>query len=317
MVLLTNVRCVALAAALAWGAAGQQLEEGKQLSAKGRYAEAHAVFTAMLRDAERNQADAGTVALILDYLGVDETDLGNFREAENVFNRALSILPGDDRAASKVKTHLAELYMNEQRAAEAEPLLRQAAARFRDGGQPERIALGETYNDLAVALAMQRKRRESETLLREALALMEGELGPDHPILTSSLEPLAALLVAEHRYAEAVAPAERAWHILQSFGPHIGTPDIANVLDILGQVYAHTGRLAEAESSARRAATLAEEVYGPKHPRLGLFLQRYAAVLAQANRKKEASDIQKRARAILVAANRGSVGSTVSVSALR
>jgi tetratricopeptide (TPR) repeat protein len=317
MVLLTNVRCVILVATLAWGAAAQRLEEGQQLSAKGRYAEAHAVFTSMLRDAEKNDADAGTVALILDNLAVDETDLGNFREAENVFNRALSILPPDTPAASKVKAHLAELYMNEHRPAEAEPLLRQAAATLRDAGQPERVALGVTYNDLAIALAMQRKKPESETLLRRALAMLEEELGPDHPILTSSLEPLAALLLVEQRYADAVAPAERAWRILQSYAPHVGTPDLAGVLDILGQVYAHSGRMVEAESCARQASTMAEQVYGPKHPRLGLFLQRYADVLNRANRKKEAKEVQKRARAILAQADRGAVGSTVSVSALR
>jgi len=62
MVLLTNVRCVAMAAVLAWSAAAQQLSEGQQLSAQGRYSEAREVFTAVLRDAVESLGEEGWLA---------------------------------------------------------------------------------------------------------------------------------------------------------------------------------------------------------------------------------------------------------------
>ena len=188
--------------------------------------------------------------------------------------------------ALSVTRHLAELYMAQHRPSEAEALLREPIAVLRGAASSDRAALALAYNDLAVASYMQGRQREAETLLRQALALLEAEYGPDHPMLTSSLEPLAALLVVRHRYAEAQAPAERAWRLLQSTSMAIGPADRANAIDVLSEVYAHTGRAAEAEAYAAQAVALAESIYGPQHLFLGIYLECYADVLKQADHKK-------------------------------
>jgi tetratricopeptide (TPR) repeat protein len=173
-------------------------------------------------------------------------------------------------------------------------------------------------NDLGVVFTMQRKYRQAETLLREALALFETALGPDHPMLASSLKPLTSLLLAQRRYAEAVVPAERAWHILQAASVRYPKLEIASVTAVLGLAYSHAGRPAEAESCARQAVSMAEEVYGSENPRLGFFLATSAATLRQIDRKNEAQEMQNRANAILERRARAtSGGDTVSVSALR
>jgi tetratricopeptide (TPR) repeat protein len=125
------------------------------------------------------------------------------------------------------------------------------------------------------------------------------------------------LLTAEHRYAEAVVPAERAWQILQASPIAIPRPYLASALGVLGMVYHHTGRTAEAKSYARQAVDMAEASLGPQHPRLGLYLANYAAILKQAGHRSEAKAIRKRADEIRDQNPAAGTGYTINVAALR
>jgi tetratricopeptide (TPR) repeat protein len=326
--ILPRIAVCAMAASLTFGAAAQtqnaqtqRMIEGQNLRAGGHFAEARKVFTSVLREAEKAQPDSSLVALVLDNLGVTETELGDHGGAERDLNRAHTILnggPQDDRIALAVTRHLAELYVAEHRATEAEPLLRQSLAALASSASPNRVALALAYDDLGVVSAMQGKRPAAEKYLRQSMALLEAEEGPDNPMLAGCLEPMAALFLTEHRYAEAAAVAERAWKLLQSAPLPIGPPDRASALDILGDAYAHTGRIAEGVSDAEQAVTLAEELYGPNHPILGVYLKCYADVLKQANRKSEARAVKRRADDIMAHAARNTMGgATVSINALR
>lgn len=328
MLLLKYLRWVwgaALAAALAFGATTEtsgvdkQLLEGRQLRAQGRYAEARQAIDALLRDTQRVPPESHLAAVVLDELGMNEGNLGNYGEGETAFNRALAILHGsaaDDPALSSVKIHLAELYLAEWRPADADPLLRQASAALRSAAPTDRVALAAAYNDLAVACVMLRKHQEAETLLRQAQALIAAEFGPDDPMVANSLVPLAGALLAQRRYDEAVTVAEQAWHNLQSASASVAEPDLAGVLNVLSVVYFHAGRTAEAESYGRQAVARAEAVLGPRHPRLGLYLANYAAILKRMGRKDQAKEMQHRADAILAQISRGA-GHTISVDAMR
>jgi tetratricopeptide (TPR) repeat protein len=318
---------MALAAALACCAAAQtsgateRWAEGRQLRAQGRCDEARQVFVALLRDAQADAPDSRLVAVLLDDLGVDEEDCGNYAEAETAFNHALAAMQGsvaDDPVPVALKTHLAELYTAEMRPEAADPLLRQATAALRSSAHPDRKALSLAYLDLVITCTMQRRFQEAETTLRQAQALLETEYGPNSPALAAGLLSYAGLLTSEHRYAEAVAPAERAWQILQASPAPFPKPYLASALDVLGTVYYHTGRTAEAKSCVRRCVELAEASLGPRHPRMGLYLSNYAVILKRAGSKREAKDVRKRAGKILAEPGSGaSAGYTVNVGALR
>ena len=108
------------------------------------------------------------------------------------------------------------------------------------------------------------------------------------------------------------------WHILQATSVRYPKLEVASVAAVLGLAYSHAGRPAEAESCARQAVSMAEEVYGSGNPRLGFFLATSAATLRQIDRKSEAQEMQKRADAILERRPRAtSGGDTVSVNAMR
>ena len=213
----------ALLAGSAPGVAAQDdnndnLAEGRQLSREGRYAEARVRLAAALRNAQRD-SDTRSVAMILDCLGVNEEDSGDYRQAETYLNHGLStIQPYSpyEPALIDLQTHLAELYMAEMRPEDAEPLLRRTLGALRRAASPDWLLVARAEEDLALTGVMQHRYDEPEKLLRHSQGLIEGQLGPANPRLTNSLFAFAALLTAEHRYAEAVAPAERGWQILHS-----------------------------------------------------------------------------------------------------
>ena len=324
MVLLKNVRCAALVAAFVYSAAAQtadpqtQLQQARHLRVLGRFSEAAPIFAALLRDAEKAPQNSHFLAEVLDNQGLNEYNNGNFGAAETAFNHSLATLKGSDPLVDIVQTHLAELYLFEQRVEEADALLRQVTASLRSAPVVDRKTLALALNDLAVACSLLKKKPQPELLLREAMGLLEDEYGADSPMLIGSLNPMAMLLLVEHRYAEAIAPAERAWKLMKANANSIGDPDRASVLDVLGQVFSHNGRMAEAVDCARRASELAETVYGADAERFGHYLARYADILNRADHKKEAKSVQKRANSILAQAGRPySGGFTVSVNALR
>src|ERR1035441_9318756 len=297
-----------LAAALACAAAAQtagsdgRLMEGQQLRALGRFAEAKAVFVSLLQDARKNSPDNRLVAIVLDNLGIDEQDSGDYAEAETSSNNGLAAFHAtvaDDPVPIALKTHLAELYIAEGRPEHAETLIRPVVAALRSSALPDTLALALAYEDLAVSCIMQHRFQEPETLLRQSQGLVETELGPDHPRLASGLLTFAALLTAQHRYSEAVAPAERAWKILRTSPMGIPKQNLAAAFSVMGAVLYHAGREGDAEECARRSVELADASLGPKHPRLALYLANYAVILKHGDHKSRAKEIRKRADEIM------------------
>jgi tetratricopeptide (TPR) repeat protein len=296
------------------------LSEGRQLSAEGRYADARARLTAALRGAQAG-SDTRTVAMILDYLGVNEEDSGDYRQAETYLNHALSTIhpySPHDPVLIDLQTHLAELYMAELRPGDAEPLLRRTLGVLRGAVSPDWLLLARAEEDLALAGVMQNRYDEPEKLLRHSQGLIEGQLGPANPRLTNGLFAFAALLTAEHRYAEAVAPAERAWQILHGTNLSLAKADLATACTALCTVYFRVGRTAEALSFAREAVDLAEAVVGRNHPCVARCLSNYAYILKHTGRKDEAKEIQKRADEISKKLPSGATdGNTVNIAALQ
>jgi len=257
---------------------------------------------------------------VLDHLALNEQDSGDYAAAETVFNHglaAVSAQPAADPVLIALKTDLAELYIAETRPEDAEPLLRQSVAALRSTVLPDSVAIAVADEDLAVVCIMRRKFDEPEALLRQSQALIENLFGSDNTKLSTSLLTFAGFLTAQHRYADALAPAERAWQILDANHAPVPTPYRAIALSVLGVVYYHTGRADKAEACARQAVDLAEASLGPRHPRLGRYLSNYAVILKWAGHTNEAKAVQKRADEILEQNPPAGTGYTVNVAALR
>ena len=305
------VRCAwgtALAAALAYTATAQtddftrRLLDGQKLRSEDRYTEARALYRNLLSRVRQGQSNDRREALVENELGLDEQDSGNYAAAETAFNTGLQRVrtaAADNSLLITLETHLAELYIAESRAEDAEPILRRTLAAARASKTAHPLAVSVLNEDLAVVCIMRRKFAEPEGLLRESQVLIAKEFGPDDERLTSGLLTYAGFLAAQHRYAEAVVPAEHAWHILSVSSKPIPKPYQASALSVLGAVYYRVGRMDEALDCAHRSVDLALASLGPHHPRLGLYYGSYASILKAAGRGDEAKAMQRKAGEIM------------------
>jgi tetratricopeptide (TPR) repeat protein len=297
----------------------EKLKQASALRGQGHYAEAEPLLRSLLEETRRHEGEGVSMAIVSDYLGRNSHDLGDYAEAERIFTKALSILKKLDQSdspdATTIHMHLAELYWEENRAREAEILLRKVVtAREREAtATPADVAAARI--DLALACSSQGRKREAEELLRAALPAIEQMFGPDSPMLLSVLDPLASVLSALHQYSEALTYSERAWRIIQK-SPQIAGPDRVNTTITLSTLYAATGQVKEAMYFAKEGLALVEAAYQPDHPRVGWYLKSYASVLRRLHHKEEARAAERRSEAIL-ASGGGRARQTVNVSALR
>jgi tetratricopeptide (TPR) repeat protein len=78
--------------------------------------------------------------------------------------------------------------------------------------------VAQSLDNLAGLLSGNNRKREAEPMYRRALNIREASLGPDHPLVASNLNNLAALLYSStNRKSEAEPMFRRALGILIAF----------------------------------------------------------------------------------------------------
>ena len=102
--------------------------------------------------------------------------------------------------------------------------------------------------------------------------------------------------VARGDEAEAEALLTAAVSDAETYGP--GDFRLAITLNILAGFYRTVERYREAEPLYERALAIAEQRWGPDHPRVAMVLESYAILLGQTYRIDEAAAMAGRARAI-------------------
>lgn len=140
---------------------------------------------------------------------------------------------------------------------------------------------------LAVALSSSGDVTIAEAELRAALELREHALGPDHPLVATSLHNLAATHLASGSTEQAVTELERAIEIRErSLGAR--HPDVGSSRTNLGEALRRLDRLEEAEREHRRAGAILREGFGSEHPHAASSANNYANVLADLGRFDDA-----------------------------
>ena len=194
--------------------------------------------------------------------------------------------------------NLANLYYEQGRYAEAEPLFKRPwpSAKNSSGGNHARVA--STLSNLANLYWAQGRYAEAEPLLRRSVAINEKVLGREHPDLAQSLHNLANLYQSQGRYAEAEPIYKRALAIWEKV---LGSehPSVALTLNNLANLYQSLGRRAEAEQMHKRALAIREKILGGTHPDVAFSLSNLANLYWAENRLAEAEPLVKRAIDIL------------------
>ncbi|HWQ54685.1 MAG TPA: tetratricopeptide repeat protein [Bryobacteraceae bacterium] len=281
----------------------------QSMAAEGRLAEARKALLDEVKDAER--AGRGErLAATLNNLGSATQDMGFCGEAASAYRRSLAIWEriGQPRAAIRTAANLTGLLLMCQDVREA----RRVGER---NVLPHIPALQDDDPDaallLVVAAHLHRERKQyaaAEPLLRRALRLR----GPDASILNA----LALVRACVGDYEGAIADTQRALQLLERPGGP-AHPHAVRLLGNLGSFYASAYNLTKAEEFYQKALTAAETTHGPGSFQAAEILANYAALLRTANRRAEAAETARRARAIYEQATRDNRRYTVDVDELQ
>jgi CHAT domain-containing protein/Tfp pilus assembly protein PilF len=174
-----------------------------------------------------------------------------------------------------VLNDLALLYLQQDRYADAEPLLKRALAVREKALGPDHPTVAPELNNLAKLYDDQNRYADAELLYKRALAIHEKWRGPEHPRFANSLNNLAVLYTHQSRYSDAEPLFKRALLIREKvFGPdHLV---VATSLTSLADLYRAQGRYADAEPLYRRALEIKVKVLGPDHPNVAQLLNKLA-----------------------------------------
>lgn len=277
-----------------------------QLQENGRYAEAKSVFLDAWKLAERFSPDDPRRPIALNNLASVCQDLGEAAAARDYYERTIAAFErthGKEHPVLARPLHnLATLYLEEGQYAKAERLRRRALALHVDGqelSEADRIMI---WHGLAAAVLGQGRRDEAETIYRRLLAEWDAKTAAPARESSEIRNDLAVLCAETKRLPEAELLLKRVVaETRQSAGKD--HPALIKPLSNLASVYSMTGRPSEAEPVLRDALGIAERALGEGEA-YGRILMAYAAVLRKLDRRTEAKDAERRAKAILSAVRR-------------
>jgi tetratricopeptide (TPR) repeat protein len=183
-------------------------------------------------------------------------------------------------------------YMNLGLANEARQLLERAIAIPQQGVDADEPRWISTRHSLAQVLQELGQYPAAESLYRDVLAWRRRAPGTPH--LARGLNPLATVVSAQGRYAEAELIVREALTLDRAARP-ADPRMVSQSLNNLGNILLRQGRAAEAETAHREAYALRRGLLGDDHPETANSLVNLAAALGDQRRLGEADSLFRRA----------------------
>jgi tetratricopeptide (TPR) repeat protein len=235
---------------------------------------------------------------------------GDFAQAEGYFGKAVSQAEAchtkRDTYLGTILCELGDLYRQQGRLADAEPVLQRALRHFEEvewsepaDGVKARRNRALAWCQLAALYINQGRFDEAEFLCRDVLAVVDDDPAarPEH--MAVALHNLALALAGRGNYAEAERLSREAIARIPRQVER-GTISACIVLSCLADLCCRRGRPDEAEPLARRAvASFEKTVFGRNHPHLARFLNILAEVVREQGNLEEAESVCLRSQALL------------------
>jgi tetratricopeptide (TPR) repeat protein len=276
---------------------------------QGRLAAAEPLYLEARTLLEAAGPEAGhTLGMTLHGLAQLRMGARGWNEAEELLRSAARICgeaDGEmDPCAIAARMHLGELYVLADRSLEAEPILAQAVAIFREISPARDDLLADALRNLADAYRLEGRYALAGPLFKESLELST-RLGECHPLVADRLVDLAGLYRLEHDTARGEPLLKKAVRIYEmNHDPHL-----ADALNELGLAAIDEGKYAIAKEHFERSLALYEKTFGPETVAVASAQAGLAqAYLGERNYKKAESFIQRAieiGRAVLGDANFG------------
>jgi tetratricopeptide (TPR) repeat protein len=264
---------------------------------RGEYASADRYLRSALDAAEAQHAPPNQMALALANMAQVLTVLGQYPDAEQMFERAVPIvreLKDPDPSFLEVfLTNMGSLYriLGKYDKAEAALTEVQKVAARNPGSANARMPL--ILSDLAALYVSTNRSKLAEATLKKALDLTPSD---NTAIVRISLD-LAGLYIRQQKFSEAQRYCTQALEAAQRLsGPN--HPDAAAALFGLGRLHAQQKKPHEAENEFRRAKEILSIAFGPKHLAVAIAGANVAAMLTAQGRYDDAELEYKDALAI-------------------
>ncbi len=228
--------------------------------------------------------------------------LGQYEDAERRYRQSLAIaerIRGPESFELAVTLdNLANLYSEQQRLDQVEPLRRRAFEIFVKVKGPESPNTLTSMQNFASSLAALGRHREAEPLYRRALALADKIYGPKHPQTARLVDNLAGTVRQQGRLAEAGPLYERA---IETFAAVLGPehPDTALALQNHAILLSEIGDYTRSVAQLQRAIAINERLYGPDHPVLVVALNSLSQAYVDQEKWPEAVEALRRAARII------------------
>ncbi|HID45799.1 MAG TPA: tetratricopeptide repeat protein [Chromatiaceae bacterium] len=250
-----------------------------------------------LTDQQEAQAD------LLAVIGRTQQSLGNYREAGNMFSRALALRQG---IGPEVSVEVAKLLMYKGdnarllgNYAEAEQTLENALASIQKLSGDHRRLRANALGKLGRVMVLQGKHRQARQHLAEAAELQLAITGDMHLDYAQALNDLASVGFAEGKYAEVEEILRRSLKIREQLGPEDANtnldPDYATNINNLGLALFRQGKVDESEARLRQAVALRQKIYRQPHPEQAQSLTNLGLLLNSSGRSDEAMQYLKKA----------------------
>jgi tetratricopeptide (TPR) repeat protein len=209
--------------------------------------------------------------------------LGQFPEAEDALTRALQLAdtpnPPDPINRAMALNGLGIVYKDTQRFDQAGQHYRQALTLLKQTLGPDDPELAPLYHNLAGLAHVQDRFTDGEPFARRALELRATREGLETTGSAGDLAVLGALLLGQHRYAEAETVLERSLAIWQGrYGHH--HYEVAVVKHNLAALYQTRGDQPRALRTLSQVLDIKCHILGPTHPDV-LALREYIARLTE------------------------------------
>jgi CHAT domain-containing protein/Tfp pilus assembly protein PilF len=227
---------------------------------------------------------------------------GNIVEAEAMLRKAVSLLernvradaPQDTRNLVNASVDLGVLLTTRARYAEADQVLREAAAR-QEAWNPKHPLMVRVCNALADNLLALGRPADAETWLNKAL----GEMESANDKVVGQRQALSRRILARVRFvqhrdveAESLARQSLAW-VEANDAKNYG--ELANALTVLGNALLRLNRGAEGEQMLRRAVQASENAFGKQHPNTARITRWLAQAVALRGNGSEANALYRQA----------------------
>jgi serine/threonine-protein kinase len=229
------------------------------------------------------------------------TNLGNYKEAEQLFKEALDLKSelygGKSLEAADVHNQLGVLYHKKHETQKAKPHYI-TALDIREKELPENdLKLAQIYSDYGALLRFTGNLDSAEVLYNKALSIRDDKLDSNSVDIATSLNNIAVLYKEQGNLKQAEKFYLRALEIRISNHGELH-PRVANTFNNLAVLYRDMGNFEQSSDYFEKTIDVRTKLYGINHAKTAQAFNNYAGLLSDNDKLGRAEEYYRQALAI-------------------